>query len=166
MRSALILILACAALLPQAAHAQSAGGLTWTAPAGWTSKGTAPMRAATYPVDDAECVVYFFGQGQGGSVQANIERWVGQFTVKGGHAMPKTGKRTVNGLEVTDLDISGTYAGMAGATPLDPKSDTRMLASIVENPGGNLYVKFTGPVKTVTANEARFNQLVKSIRKQ
>ena len=37
------------------------------------------MRAATYMVDGAECVVYFFGAGQGGSIEANVERWKGQF---------------------------------------------------------------------------------------
>jgi hypothetical protein len=49
---------------------------------GWKNRGTTSMRAATYPVaplqgdrDGAECVVYFFGLGQGGSIQANIERW-------------------------------------------------------------------------------------------
>ena len=48
--------------------AESAGGLNWTAPAGWKSEGTQPLRVATYPVpptagdhDPAECAVYFFG---------------------------------------------------------------------------------------------------------
>ena len=39
-----------------------------------------PMRLATYTVaPDAECGVYFFGSGQGGSVEANLDRWIGQF---------------------------------------------------------------------------------------
>jgi len=40
------------------------------------------MRAATYTIvpaagdtASAECVVYFFGAGQGGSVEANLDRW-------------------------------------------------------------------------------------------
>ena len=55
-------------------------------------KGQAPMRAATYTVQDAECVVYFFGQGQGGSVEANIARWGGQFTRNGQPAQSKFGQ--------------------------------------------------------------------------
>src|SRR4051812_42984992 len=85
------------ALIPSAALAESAGGVQWTAPAGWTTQGPAPMRAATYTIPPApgdqaggECGVYFFGAGQGGSPEANIERWNGQFSGPGG--TPVTGK--------------------------------------------------------------------------
>jgi len=49
--------------------------------------------------------------------------------------------------------------------PLAPKADYRMLAAIVEGPGGNIFVKFTGPVKTVTANLAKYDALLNSIHK-
>ena len=52
------------------------------------------MRAATYSIDPvgadggvAECIVNYFGPGQGGGVDANIERWKGQFRSA---APPKT----------------------------------------------------------------------------
>src|ERR1700751_3504745 len=91
----------CSAVL----FAESVAGLKWTPPAGWKSSGATTMRAATYPVapvqgdsDAAECVVYFFGVGQGGSVQANIDRWEGQFTSPGGKpAQAKVIKTTVHG---------------------------------------------------------------------
>jgi hypothetical protein len=163
MRTGIILLCAAAALL-----AESSAGLKWTAPAGWISKGSAPMRAATYTVQDAECVVYFFGAGQGGSVDANITRWKGQFTVNGQPAPAKVTTRTVHELRVTEMDVSGTYVATGGAamTAQAPKSDIRMLAAIVEGPGGNLFVKFTGPEKTVSANKAKFEQLVNSFSKQ
>ena len=163
MRTGFIFLLWTATLL-----AESSAGLKWTAPAGWASKGAAPMRAATYTVQDAECVVYFFGEGQGGSAEANIARWKAQFTVNGQPAPAKTGTRTVHGLPVTDIDLTGTYAGMAGPamTHQAPKSDTRMLAAIVQGPGGNIFVKFTGPAATMGANKAKFEQLVSSIQKE
>ena len=65
-----------------AVFAESAAGLRWTAPAGWVRQGERPMRAATYAIPPAagdkaaaECGVFFFGAGQGGSVEANLERW-------------------------------------------------------------------------------------------
>jgi hypothetical protein len=163
MRTAIILLCGAAALL-----AESAAGLSWTAPSGWTSKGPAPMRAATYTVGDAECVVYFFGQGQGGSVEANMTRWKGQFTVNGQPAPGKTAAKTIHTLNANTLDITGAYAGMGGPNmaPLAPKADYRMLAAIVEGPGGNIFVKFTGPVKTVTANLQKYDALLNSIRKE
>src|SRR6185295_17892685 len=68
------------------AFADSAGGLTWAAPATWKTDPPRQMRAATYKIpaakgdaEDAECAVFYFGQGQGGSVDMNVQRWVGQF---------------------------------------------------------------------------------------
>src|SRR5689334_49990 len=65
--------------------AESAAGVRWTAPAAWKSEAPRPMRAATYSIAPvagdqgvAECVVNYFGPGQGGGVDANIERWRGQ----------------------------------------------------------------------------------------
>src|ERR1700690_1480542 len=88
-----------------ALFAESGAGLHWTAPPGWKTGDPKPMRAATYIVGDAECVVYFFGQGQGGGVQANIDRWKGQFSQPG---PAKIGNRMVHGLKVTTIDIAGT----------------------------------------------------------
>jgi hypothetical protein len=144
--------------------AESVAGLHWSAPAGWKTGPEKPMRAATYTVEDAECVVYFFGQGQGGSVQANIDRWKGQFSQA---SAPKIGNRVIHGLKITTIDISGSYSGMAGpmggAAPAKP--GYRMLGAIIENPGGNLFLKFSGPVKTITANQAKFEQLLGSFDK-
>src|SRR6516164_5122028 len=146
--------------------AETVGGLRWTPPAGWKSDGTAPMRAATYRIppasadpEGAECVVYFFGVGQGGSVQANIERRNGQFT--GSDGKPATAhiqKRTVHGLPVTTIDVTGQYSGMGGpmATAKTNKPGYRLLGAIIENPGGNVFLKCTGPEKTTAANERNF----------
>ena len=154
--------------------AESVAGLHWSMPAGWKAGAERPMRAATYSVpavsgdhEDAECVVYFFGQGQGGSVQANIDRWKGQFTKGGQPATPKIAKRTIHGLTVTTIDLAGEYAGMGGpmATAPSTKSGYRMLGAIIENADGNLFLKFAGPEKTIAANQAKFEQLLNSFDK-
>src|SRR6185295_9181833 len=106
--------MACSIVLVSAAavSAESVAGLNWTAPAGWKNQGAQPLRAATYIVapvagdrDNAECAVYFFGAGQGGSVQANIDRWKGQFTAADGKpAAAKVASRTIHALTVTTID--------------------------------------------------------------
>ena len=155
--------------------ADSVAGLQWTAPREWTNLGTAPMRAATYKVPlaagdhgAAECVVYFFGKGQGGPIDANIERWRGQFrTSSGKPAVAAIRKRVVHGLPVTAIDVSGEYTGMSG--PVGEPSAVagyRLLGAILENPGGNVFLKFTGPLRTVTANQAAFEKLLASFEKQ
>ncbi|MBI4907968.1 MAG: hypothetical protein HY820_30360 [Acidobacteria bacterium] len=164
------------ASLPVSLRAESVAGLKWTAPAGWKAEGARPMRAATYSVpaaagdkDNGECVVYFFGAGQGGGVQANIDRWKGQF--KGPDGKPpaaKTGKKTVNGLAVTTVEVAGEYMGMGGpmAASKGAAAGYRMLGAIIENAGGNIFLKFTAPAKTVAANQQKFDQLVNSFQKQ
>ena len=152
--------------------AESVAGLKWTAPAGWKNLGSQTMRAATYAVPSApgdrqpsECVVYFFGQGQGGPVDANIERWKGQFQTADGKPAPaKVAMRTIHGLAVTTIDVSGNYSGMGG--PLAQSKSLapgyRLLGAILVNPGGNIFLKFTGPAKTVAANQLKFEQLLAS----
>jgi len=138
--------------------AETAAGIKWTAPVGWkTESGARPMRAATYTVPDSgECVVYFFGQGQGGAIDANLERWKNQFH----GATAKTGKRNIHGLAVTTIDVSGDYSGMEDAAP---KSGYRMLGAIVEGPGGNVFFKFTGPATTIAQNQPKFDALLESV---
>jgi hypothetical protein len=158
-----------------ALFAESVASLKWTPPAGWKNSGTTSMRAATYAVssvhgdrDGAECVVYFFGLGQGGSIQANIDRWEGQFKTPGGKAAPdKVTKITIHGLPVTTIDVSGEYSGMAGPTATAPVlvSGYRLLGAIVESPSGNVFIKFTGPAKTMAANQPKFQQLLDSFEK-
>jgi len=169
MRSGLVFLICCAALF-----AQSVAGMKWTPPAGWKSSGTTSMRAATYPVapvpgdrEGAECAVYFFGLGQGGSIQANIDRWQGQFKAAGGKpATAKVVKINIHGLPVTTMDVSGEYSGMAGpAAPPVSVTDYRLLGAIIEGPGGNVFIKFTGPAKTVAANQSKFQRLLDSFEK-
>jgi hypothetical protein len=168
-------ILALLCLFAFAAGAASIAGVRWTAPAGWKTEGARAMRAATYTVPAApgdseatECVVYFFGQGSGGTVEANIERWKNQILKADGKvADAQIQKRTIHGLPITTIDSTGTYTGMGG--PLAPGAPTkvpyRMLGAVIENPGGNLFVKFAGPVKTVTQNKAKFDLLLQSFEK-
>lgn len=156
--------------------AQSVAGLQWTPPPGWKSEAPRPMRAATYTVSptagdtaNAECVVYFFGSGQGGSVEANLERWKGQLVGPDGKpADAKIAKRTVHGLPVTTIDASGDYTGMGGpmAASKSTQNNYRLLGAIVEGPGGNVFLKFTGPAKTIAASQPDFEKLLNSFDKE
>jgi hypothetical protein len=170
MRVGLLVLCCCVGLF-----ADSVAGLKWTAPAGWKNQGQRPMRAATYVVpaaagdkEDAECVVYFFGAGQGGSVEANVDRWKGQFTQAGGKPAEATvRKTTIHGLTVTTIEAAGEYSGAGGpmAAQKTVKSGYRLLGAIVEGPGGNVFIKFTGPAKTVAAHREKFEQMLASFDK-
>ncbi len=166
LRNLVIASLACAIV-----WADGAAGLKWNTPSGWKKEdGSRPMRAATYAVPAAagdteggECVAYYFGPGQGGSAEANVQRWTGQLE----GAKPEVKKRTVHGLPVTTVDASGTYTGMGGpmAKAKTSKPGYRLLGAIVEGPEGSVFFKLTGPAKTIAANQKVFDQLVNSLSK-
>ena len=153
--------------------AESASGVKWNPAATWKRQGDRQMRAATYrapaapgDAEPGEVAVFYFGAGQGGGVQANIDRWIGQFPQKTG--APKTSKSTVAGMGVTMIDVMGTYG--ASSSPMSQekvnKPGFRMLGAIVEAPQGAVFFKFTGPSKTVAAHEAAFQRMIKAIAKE
>jgi hypothetical protein len=135
------------------------------------------MRAATYTIpaaagdaDGGECVVYYFGPGQGGSVEANIDRWIQQFHAPdGGPAdkLAKRGTKTVNGIPVTTLDLTGTYLFRAFpmAPNATPKPGYRMLAAIAQGKDAPVFFKLTAPKKTAGAAEADFWKMIESLKK-
>jgi hypothetical protein len=157
------------------APAPGGGSLQWTAPTRWQVGPERAMRAATYLVpatggdsEGAECAIFL---NIGGGVQANIDRWIGQFNQPDGS--PSTGKarqerETINGFAVTTVDLTGTFnaGGMAMgmAQPSTPKAGYRLLGAIVESPGGEVFFKMTGPEKTMGAAQKEFRTLLQSIR--
>lgn len=153
---------------------QAAGTpVKWTTPGSWQTGPEKPMRAATYLIPAAagdseggECAVF---ANIGGGVEANIKRWIGQFEQPDGsssEAKAKQKKETINGFAVTTVDLLGTFAGggMAMGQPATKKPNYRLLGAIVETPQGEVFFKFTGPVKTVTAAQADFQALLKSLK--
>jgi hypothetical protein len=149
--------------------ADSGAGMQWTMPATWKAEAERPMRLATYTVaPGGDCGVYYFGAGQGGSVQANLDRWIGQFQQQDGQpskAAAKVAKQTIHGLQVTTVDVAGAYTGMGGptASPGPAMPGYRLLGAIVEGPQGSIFFKFTGPARTVGANKAAFDKMLASL---
>ena len=70
----------------------------------------------------------------------------------------------VNLLTVVTTDVSGTQlaqgAMMGGAATKD-QPNYRMIASVIETPSGNWFIKAVGPQKTMAANEAKIRAFVK-----
>lgn len=154
-----------------------AAGLKLTPPAGWkVQPTTSAMRKAQMllpraegDAEDGELIVFHFGAGGGGGVQANIERWVGQFQGADGKPLSSSAAKSetfaVGELKVTWLDVSGRYMGaaMGGPAPT-PKDSYRMLAAIVEGVGGPWFIKATGPAATMARHEEAMKTMVKSAR--
>lgn len=128
------------------------------------------MRKASYKVpaaakdrDDGEMAVFYF-RGEGGSTEANIQRWISQFP----DAKPadiKRSQRTVGGMSQTIVEVEGTYAsGMPGAAASTPKAGYRLIGAVVETPAGPYFFKLTGPKTTVESARGAFLTMLDSVK--
>jgi hypothetical protein len=159
--------------MPTAA-APHEGTLRWSDPAAWRrGNPSSSMRRAQYAVPGAdgegELTVFWFGAGQGGSVESNLDRWYGQFTQPDGRpssVVATRERRTSHGLAVTVTRVEGRFAGggmaMPGAAPSAPHENYALLAAIVETPNGPWFFKLTGPRATLAAATPAFDEMVAS----
>ena len=152
------------------------GGLSFTAPVEWIQETpSSSMRIAQYRLpgtdqdgDEAELAVFHF-QGQGGSVQANMDRWIGQFFKADGspaNDIAQVSEEDSNGIHLTTLDVSGTYKSSMGPmmAATTSKPNHRMMAAIAEGPGGPWFFKLTGPESTVGHWEESFHQFLETLQ--
>lgn len=150
------------------------GGFTLEAPAGWERvQPKSGMIETEFAVPAAEGAAAgrLTVMGAGGSIEANVDRWCGQFSQPDGSATrdkTTTKKLQVAGCEVTLVDISGTFKDMpggpfAGGAAVE-RPGYRMLAAIVATPGrGNYFLKLTGPAATIAGQEAGFRTMVEGL---
>ena len=128
------------------------------------------MRKAQFNVTGngggAEVVFFNFGPGQGGGVQANIDRWLGQFAEAKDKLNSKTEKKAVNGINITYVSAEGTYLSGPPFGKKTPIKNQALLGAIVENAaGGDIFIKMTGPKSTVTDATKAFKSMTESAKK-
>jgi len=152
------------------------GMLTWDTPASWTQEQPSnAMRMAQYRVpaaggdtDGGECVVFYFGPGQGGDAPSNVSRWVSMFTTPdGGPVQGKVSEQQLGDKLVTRIEAAGTYqptAMMMGGPPPGQKPGSMMLGAIVPGADANWFFRCIGPQKTIAANRAAFDGFIASLK--
>ncbi len=157
---------------PNAGRGQA--GITWAAPEGWVVQPpTNSMRRAQYqvpgPGGNGECVVFYFGPGQGGAPMENAQRWASQFAQPGGKnplEVMKTRMGEAGGVPVLFVETTGTYAaGAMMGGPAEPKEGWALLGAVVEGADANWFFKFTGPAKTLEAQRAAFDAMIASVKR-
>ena len=158
---------------------QSLKGISVQMPPEWRSvPPSSSMRLAEYSLsgeavkaEDASLAVFFFGPNQGGTIEANIDRWYGQFEQPDGGSTRERAKRwekEVGDLSVTMVDIGGTYSGGMGPMGQSeaPKAGYRMLGGIAPAPAGLFFFKLIGPAPTIELWAESFEKYMGSIRSE
>jgi hypothetical protein len=150
---------------PGPAPSDEPSAIHWKAPESWqTAPNPNAMRIATYRVpaapgdsEGAEATV----ARAGGTPEANIARWIGQFSDAGRDKRTET---VVRGLKVHVVEVSGTYlsGGMMGGAA-SPHPDWTLVGAVIDAPGSPYFFKLTGPKATVARSRASFDAWTASV---
>ena len=164
----LLLLIPAASVRADAPATFNVGSLTFTRPAKWEwVEVTSEMRKAQLKVTDPDTkasadVVFFQFGGSAGGVQANVNRWLGQFTEPKDQLNAKQEEVTVGKTKITYVQAEGTFkSGMPGG-PQTPAADYGLCGAIIENDEGDIFVKMYGPKAVVKASVADFKKMVES----
>ena len=100
-----------------------------------------------------------FPSGNGGSVQANLDRWIAQFTTP-----PSSNPETKKGTEgsVTFLRLEGTLRGGTPGGPQKNLPHALLLGAILEADGEQIIMKLAGPASAVATAEKEFLRLAEN----
>jgi hypothetical protein len=116
--------------------------------------------------EDALMLVIYLGEGSGGTAKDNVERWKGLFTPPKGKDIDdvtKVEKMKVSSVEVTYVDVRGTYNG-APFEKAKPKPNYRMLAVYFDSKTGPYFFRMVGPAKTVAEHKKGFDEWLKAFK--
>lgn len=135
---------------------QRPDGWKWIVPSSPMRKAQLEFKSSNGGV--AETNFFHFGAGQGGGVEANVQRWFSQFQ----NATTARSEERVGETRVVFVEAEGTFlSGMPGTTPV-PLDNQALRGAILEDPaGGDVFVKMTGPLETVAAARPVLDQMVR-----
>jgi hypothetical protein len=154
-----------------AENVKSIAGVSFAVPDTWKeTEPSSSMRAYQFELPGAgdvkpELVVFYFGEGQGGGVQQNIDRWKSQFTRV---TQEEIEPRTVNDIPTHKVYVEGTYQQTAGPMMMpkgEPKENSALLGVVIEAPKGPVFLKMTGSKENMMAMMPEFDALMSSVKK-
>lgn len=154
---------------PTEPYEATISGFRFMVPAGWREVELNPSQQgfidARFEIPEAGEDVGLTLSTVGGGVEANVQRWNGQFDLPEG-VSPKTESLTVDGIDVTWVELQGTFRGMggpfAGGSPAKP--DWMMIGVAFEGDPQDFYIKLTGPIAAVEDLKSDFRDFVESAR--
>ena len=150
------------------------GNLAFTIPAPWQIETVdGPARGGQWRVpplhgagDAGEVVAFYFGPGVGGTAEKNIEGWIGTMVSPGGHPADKQWQYKTGAFKVSQVVIFGTYNQVVASPGIPPmaRPSYGLFGTVIENPAGNIYWRFTGPEALVTATLPLFEKMINSVK--
>jgi hypothetical protein len=131
----------------------------------WVKAPVTPMvkAAVSHGKEGPVLKFYHFGQGQGGGVAANLQRWKSQFQ---GEAKVTEEEKTYGEQKVTIVTMTGTYMDGPAFGEKTPTEGQALLGAVIPHPTGDVFLKMTGPEADITKAKADFEKLLASAFKK
>jgi hypothetical protein len=141
--------------------------IRWTAPAQW--KKTEPSSSfiavefvlprADGDEEDGRLTI----STAGGTVQANIDRWKGQFNPQ--PQQPSQELIEAGGMTITLVDLSGDFNDQRGPfAPPVKRANYRMIGAVIPQESQLNFIKATGPQKTIANHAEAIHEFIRSGR--
>lgn len=128
-----------------------------------TANYTVPAPSGIEGARAAHLNIYYFGEGMGGPIEDNIDRWKNQFRSPDGYEVtPIVDEFEVDSMPITYVELAGEWMQM-GAVSFT--RDQLFLAAIIDAPAGRIFLRFAGDEKTVEANREAFMKLLHGLRR-
>lgn len=125
---------------------------------------TSSMRKAQLKVGKepatAEVIFFHFGPGGGGDVQANVDRWLGQFQEPKDQIHSKVEKNELGGKQVTFVQAEGTYLSGQPGGPKTPQPGSMLAGAILDSKEGNVFIRMVGPKAVVEQAQPAFRKMI------
>jgi hypothetical protein len=142
------------------------GALTLTVPEGWERQpAQSSFLKAEFKLPGAsgEADGRLTLSEAGGSIEANIERWKGQFTSPLENS--KQEQIDVGRFKVTLVDFTGEFNDQRGPyAPAARRSGYRMISAIIPIEGQLHFIKSVGPKKTMEAHAEKIRAFLRSMK--
>lgn len=144
-------------------------GLVFDMPADWVSETpTSSMRIVQASIpgsgDAGQFTVFHFGEGGGGGVEPNLQRWIGQMEPDTSEE-PERQTVEAGNYRSTWIDVTGTLkASTIGSFPATDQPGYEMFGAVVEGPGGPWFLRAVGPQETMAPQRDAFVAMLQSAR--
>jgi len=138
-------------------------GWIWVPPTSSIRKAELNIPSSVPGVAPATVTFFCFGPGEGGSVQANVDRWTRQFSNPDGSPVKAvTESRRDNLTDVTLVTASGLFSSGMDRNSSTTQARTGLRGAILQSTQGDVYVKMTGPEALVSSSAKAFEDMIHS----
>ena len=147
--------------LPAPSKAQE-GEPTWTTPSTWGEERTGGMIMAKFSIpniQDSRCYITQL-RGNGGGLEPNIQRWLGQLGLP--HISAKTEMAKFIAKQ-NEFRIADANVLIVDFTSLGEENSKSMVVGVVSYDDITMYVKLQGPKSEIAKHKADLVALTKSI---